>query len=167
MPRLRRHMGSRGTSWPSSTVVPMCGRRCPVPVAVSVAVSAAATLWEWLRVVIELGGRSRSRSRHRLACSWVRAPPAASIGSMFIVTRYIVKQLVKVKRRMCSVCREGPGKRGWSRRAGGEPERMRANGGGRSRAPQGRSRLGVPAARAVTNSVLSAHAVQKVCMQIT
>jgi hypothetical protein len=32
---------------------------------------------------------------------------------------------------------------------------MRANGGGRSRAPQGRSRLKVPAARAVTNSVLS------------
>ena len=89
MPRLRLHMGSRGTSWPSSTVVPMCGRRCPVPVAVSVAVSAAATLWEWLRVVIELGGRSRSRSRHRLACSWVRAPSAASIGSMFIVTRLL------------------------------------------------------------------------------
>ena len=41
-----------------------------------------------------------------------------------------------------------------------------AGAGGRARAPQGRSRLGVPAARAVTNSVLSAHAVQKVCMQI-
>ena len=47
-PRLRRHMGSRGTSWPSSTVVPMCGRRWQP-------LSAAATLWEWLRAVIELG----------------------------------------------------------------------------------------------------------------
>ena len=62
----------------------VCGRRCRWQ-----PLSAAATLWEWLRVVIELGGRSRSRSRHRLACSWVRAPSAASIGSMFIVRHVI------------------------------------------------------------------------------
>ena len=106
MPRLRLHMGSRGTSWPSSTVVPMCGRRWqPEPL------SAAATLWEWLRVVIELGGRSRSRSRHRLACSWVRAPSAASIRQhVYCYTTYTVKGYTGVSlsaTEVCSIFRSG------------------------------------------------------------
>ena len=36
---------------------------------------------------------------------------------------------VNKKRRMCSVCGKGPESEGWSRRGGGRPERMRANGG--------------------------------------